>query len=78
MRSGVRSPYAPPFIQKGPLKAGPFCVAHNFLRVILAALRRGIDDGNEANPTKEDRHFVNVAIAFLVASFCTCPFAMLV
>lgn len=37
----------------------------------------GIDDGNGANPTKEDRHFVNVAIAFLVASFCTYPFAML-
>lgn len=38
----------------------------------------GIDDGNGANPTKEDRRFVNVAIAFLVASFCTYPFAMLV
>ena len=38
----------------------------------------GIDDGNGANPTKEDRHFVNVAIAFLDASFCTYPFAMLV
>ena len=38
----------------------------------------GIDDDNGANPTKEDRHFADVAIAFLVASFCTYPFAMLV
>lgn len=38
---------------------------------------RGIDDDNGTNPTEEDRHFANVAIAFFVASFCTCPFAML-
>ena len=38
---------------------------------------RGIDDDNGTNPAEEDRHFANVAIAFFVASFCTCPFAML-
>jgi len=38
---------------------------------------REIDDDNGTNPAEEDRHFANVAIAFFVASFCTCPFAML-
>ena len=58
-------------------KRALFCVVPHSFGAILAALRRGIDDGNGANPTKEDRHFVDVAIAFLVASFCTYPFAML-
>lgn len=38
---------------------------------------REIDDDNGTNLAEEDRHFANVAIAFFVASFCTCPFAML-
>ena len=194
MRSGVRSPYAPPFIQKGPLSGGPFFIPPQSFLVILATPRRGygekiatwvnlpysalprtatamaarpvygatrylgaqkqnngidcnffaignrcgfsnrgygsesaanrppnglfplfdaregianrekvakklrflfsrgmdrcngadsvkdareIDDDNGTNPAEEDRHFANVAIAFFVASFCTCPFAML-
>ena len=41
MRSGVRSPYAPPFIQKGPLLSGPFFIPPQSFLVILATPRRG-------------------------------------